>query len=311
MPHPSASEEPAVFAEVHDFLQRSHFMERGAVITDLDGTAVHEVDGRVHIPREVEYGLKRMHDRGRSVIINTMRFPRSVLDAFALEWFRITGAPIPLVALNGSQIGYLVSGPGGTMMFEQVASFTLTPGELDELLVGIEAMVQRRAADDLLVFFYPRDWRIAEVIYTPERSRLAATMDKYRSAHEVFSGPVQALRERLMSTEVCLVFVLNDVPEDRRMAYQHTERTRFVTHEGVDKRHGALQIARHLGIELEHSVGAGDAETDNFLSVVGLAAIVGNANLDFKGLHATLRLPDPLAWGRVLYELGQGVSRSR
>ena len=308
MARPSASEEPAVRAEVREFLRRSQFMERGAVITDLDGTAVHEVEGRVYLPLEVEVGLKQMHERGRRVVINTMRFPRSVLDAFAVQWYRITAAPIPLVSLNGSQIGYLVSAPDGSLMFEQIASYPLTPGELDELLIGIEAMVQQGAADDLLVFFYPRDWRIAEVIYTPGRSRLAATMDKYRSADEVFSGPVQALRDRLMSTEVCLVFLLNDAPEDRRMAYQHTERTRFVTHQGVDKRHGALQIARHLGIDLEHSVGAGDAETDTFLSAVGLAAIVGNADLDFKGVHGTLRLPDPLAWGRVLFKLGQGVS---
>jgi hydroxymethylpyrimidine pyrophosphatase-like HAD family hydrolase len=88
------------------------------------------------------------------------------------------------------------------------------------------------------------------------------------------------------------------------MAYQHTERARFVTHDGVDKRHGTEQIAEWLAIDLEHSVGAGDAETDNFLSVVGLAAIVGNADLDFKGRLATLRLNDPLAWGQVLFELG-------
>jgi hydroxymethylpyrimidine pyrophosphatase-like HAD family hydrolase len=307
MPHPSASHASAVHAEVQDFLRRSHFMEGGAVITDLDGTAVHEVEGRVYIPPEVELGLKRLHDRGRSVVINTMRFPRSVIDAFGVEWHRITAAPIPLVSLNGSQIGILASAPNGTLMYEQIASSTLTPGEIDELLIGIEAMVHAGAADDLLVFFYPRDWRTAEVIYTPLRSRLAATIDKYRSAHEVFCGPAQALRERLMSTEVCLVFLLDDAPQDRRMAYQHTERTRFVTHAGVDKRLGALQIARHLGIDLEHSVGAGDAETDNFLSAVGLAAIVGNADLDFKGVHSTLRLPDPLAWGRVLFELGQGL----
>lgn len=307
MASPSASEEPAVLAQVREFLQRSHFMERGAVLTDLDGTAVHEVEDRVYIPLEVEYGLKQMQDRGRSVVINTMRFPRSVIESFGVQWYRVTKAPIPLVALNGSQIGYLVSAHYGTLMFEQVACSTLTPGELDELLIGIEGMAEQGAADDLLVFFYPRDWRIAEVIYTPDRSRLAPTIDKFRSAHEVFSGPVQALRERLMSTEVCLVFLLNDVPEDRLMAYQHTERTRFVTHEGVDKRYGALQIARHMGIDLEHSVGAGNAETDNFLAAVGLAAIVGNADLDFKGVHGTLRLPDPLAWGRVLFELGRGV----
>jgi len=308
MPRPSASEASAVRAEVRHFLRASSFMERGAIVTDLDGTAVHEVEGRVHIPLEVEYGLKQVHERGRSVVIDTMRFPRSVLDAFGAEWYRITGSPIPLVALGGSQIGHLRPDADGTLIFDELAAYTLTQGEIDELLVGIDALVRQGAADDLLVFFYPRDWRIAEVIYTPQRSRLAATIDKYRSAREVFSGPVSALRDRLMSSDVCLVFLLNDAPEDRLMAYQHTERTRFVTHEGVDKRHGALQMARHLGIDLEHSVGAGDAEPDNFLEAVGLAAIVGNAELDYKGRLRTLRLPDPLAWGRVLFELGAGVS---
>jgi hypothetical protein len=120
----------------------------------------------------------------------------------------------------------------------------------------------------------------------------------------VVSGPPALLRERLLAQPVCLVFLLHDVPDDRRMAYQHTERSRFVTHCGVDKRHGAIELARQLGIDLLHSVGAGDAAPDNFLEAVGLAAMVGNADLDFKGRLATLRLPDPPAFGELLLALG-------
>jgi hypothetical protein len=303
MSRPSVIEPAAVHAEVQAFLRRSRYMERGAVITDLDGTAVHEVEGRVTIPPEVEYGLKSVHDSGRQVVINTLRFPRSVLAVFAAEWLCITGDPIPLVSLKGSQVGRVVQGRDGALEFEEWAAFPLTDAEIGEVMQGIEGMVAA-GASDLLVFFYPRDWRQGELIWTPEPSRVAAARAKYLSAAEVFTGPVSLLRDRLGAGEVCLVFLLHDVPADRRMAYQHTERARFVTHAGVDKRHGTGEIARRLDIDLDHSVGAGDAETDNFLSAVGLAAIVGNSNLDYKGTMATLRLADPLAWGKVLFELG-------
>lgn len=294
----------AVRAELHSFLRQSRYMSHGAVMTDLDGTAVHEIEGRVILPPIVEYGLKRVHDSGRRVIINTMRFPQSVLSAFAGEWYRITGEAIPLVALNGSQIGHVVPGPEGVLVFEELEAFPLAADEIDELLQGVQGAVAQ-GAEDLLVFFYPRDWRVGEVLWTPDPSRVAATAARYRSASEVFSGPVQAVAERMAAAPVCLVFLLDDAPQDRRMAYQHTERTRFITHAGVDKRHGALRVAQHLGIDLAHSVGAGDAQTDTFLSAVGMAAIVGNADLDFKGMVSTLRLPDPLAWGQVLFELGE------
>ena len=41
------------------FMQQSEFATEGAVITDLDGTAVHEFQGRIIIPKEVELGLMR------------------------------------------------------------------------------------------------------------------------------------------------------------------------------------------------------------------------------------------------------------
>jgi hypothetical protein len=306
MSHPSASGPAAVHAEVQAFLRCSRYLERGAVITDLDGTAVHEREGRACIPPDVERGLKRIHDSGRQVVINTLRFPRSVIADFAREWHGVTGGAIPLVSLKGSQTGEIVRASDGELVFEEFDAEVLSMTELGELVEGIEGMVAQ-GADDLLVFFYPRDWRVGELLWTPDPRREASTRAKYVSASEVFSGPVQRLHERLSAADVCLVFLLNEAPEDRRMAYQHTERTRFVTHVGVDKRHGAERIARRLGIDLAHSVGAGDAETDNFLGAVGLAAIVGNADLDFKGLTATLRLPDALAWGRVLFELGGSV----
>ena len=52
---------------LREFLAQSDFMRHGGVMTDLDGTAVHEENGRVYVSVPMETGLKRMHDLGRAV----------------------------------------------------------------------------------------------------------------------------------------------------------------------------------------------------------------------------------------------------
>jgi hydroxymethylpyrimidine pyrophosphatase-like HAD family hydrolase len=281
------------------FLRESAFAERGAVMTDLDGTAVHEVEGRVLLSRTMELGLKRVHERGREVLINTLRFPLSVMRVFGAEWRRATGADVAAVTLKGSLVGRVVQAASGELGFEEIAAFPLEPAELQELLQGVRGMVAQ-GVQELLVFFYPRDWRCGERIWTPDPARVDAVAAKYRSASRVFSGPVQALEAELLRQPQCMVFLLVDAPQDRLMAYQHTERARFVTHQGVDKRHGGLALAQALGVDLAHSIGAGDAETDTFLCASGLAVIVGNGSVDYKGLRDTLRVPDPAAFGEML-----------
>jgi hypothetical protein len=130
---------------------------------------------------------------------------------------------------------------------------------------------------------------------------------KYLSASRVFSGSVDELEAVLQAQPLCMVFLLIDAPEDRLMAYQHTQRTRFVTHRGIDKRHGALALAAALGVSLADSVGAGDAETDTFLDEVGLAAIVGNQDIGFKGRYDTVRLPDAPAFGELLMAIADSA----
>ena len=281
------------------FLGGSRFTERGAVMTDLDGTAVHEVEGRALLSRSMELGLKRVHDAGRQVLVNTLRFPLSVMRVFGAEWHRVTGDDVCLVSMKGSQVGRIVTSPGGAMAFEEIAAFPLAPAEIDEVMTGVRGIVAS-GGDDLLVFFYPRDWRAGELIWTADAPRVAHVRDKYRSASEVFSGPPAALEERLRREAICMVFLLIDAPEDRLMAYQHTDKARFVTHEGVDKRHGGEALAAHLGLSLPDSIGAGDAETDTFLDAVGFAVIVGNQSLAFKGRHGTVRVADPAAFGEML-----------
>ena len=284
------------------FVRDSRFAQRGGVVTDLDGTAVIERAGRVVIAEPVELALKRLRDLGRPVVLNTMRFPLSVMRTFGEAWLRLTGIKIPTVTLNGSQIGY-VSAHGSELVFEEINAFPLAASEIDELLDGVGALLDN-GVNDLLVFHYPRDWRQGEWIWTPVPGREAHVAEKYPSAAEVRADAFGALRDRLHEHKPCMVFLLVDVPEDRLMAYQHTKRSNFVTRKGVDKAHGAREIARTVGIDLAHSVGAGDAELDTFLDEVGLALIVGNRDLAFGRPERRLRLADPLVLGEVLFRLG-------
>jgi len=103
--------------------------------------------------------------------------------------------------------------------------------------------------------------------------------------------------------------VLADIPEDRRMAYQHTNPNRVVTAAGVDKLSGAREAAARLRFDLDQSLGAGDTPMDNFLSGVALAFHVGPLELAFRGRADTIRLADPFQLGAALFELA-GLQRT-
>jgi hydroxymethylpyrimidine pyrophosphatase-like HAD family hydrolase len=300
--------EPAEYLDrLARFVASSRFRDAGAVITDLDGTAVLEEAGRVLLSPSVSTGLELVHAAGREVMINTLRFPLSVIRVIGEEWRRASGSDMVVVTLKGSLVGRITSSEPGALAFEEIAAFPLTQQEVSEVMRGVRGLVAQ-GADDILVFFYPRDWRLGELIWTPDPARVEAVRRKYLSASEVFTGPPDALEVRLAQQEQCMVFLLIDAPGDRLMAYQHTQRTQFITHAGVDKRHGAQALAGALGISLEDSIGSGDAEPDTFLDAVGLAVIVGNQDLAFKGLRDTLRLPNAPAFGDLLIALARGIA---
>jgi hydroxymethylpyrimidine pyrophosphatase-like HAD family hydrolase len=293
---------PDTLTAVKDFFVTSGFAQRGAIVTDLDGTAVHEYEGRAVVHVAVEVGLKRLHDLGHPFIINTLRFPLSLMRTFGRAWTSISTAPIPTVALNGSLIGHVLVDESDQPVFREAAAFVLTAAEIDEALAGIDGML-RDGVRDLLVFFYPRDWTTGEWIWTPVPERAEAVRAKYRSATGVPSTSFDELRARLHGQPLCMIFLLIDLPQDRLMAYQHTKRSNFITHIGVDKLHGAREMATHLSFDLMQCIGAGDAELDTFLQGVGLALIVGSGNVDFKGQHATIRLADSAELGELLFNV--------
>jgi hydroxymethylpyrimidine pyrophosphatase-like HAD family hydrolase len=284
------------------FLAESQFMQNGAVMTDLDGTAVHEENGRVYVSQPMEVGLARMHELGREVIINSLRFPLSVIRSFGREWYAISRAPVPVVSLRGTLCGRLIE-RSGEIEFEELAATCLTSEDIRKV---VESAAELTAAglSELLVFFYPRDWTRGEILWTPDASRVSMVAQKYRSAH-VITGDVAALERALLAEEICMVFRLLDLPQDRAMAYQHTERSSFFTHAGVDKHHGARTIASRLGVDLMHSIGAGDSPMDDFLSGVGFAVIVGAADLEYRGKLHTVRVADSLELGNLLYAIGE------
>ncbi len=304
---PGAPPASALPAGVRDALQRfvarSRFATHGGVVTDLDGTAVHKVDERTIIASAVEQGLMSLAGRGRPVVINSLRFPLSIIHAFGRDWYRVTGAPIPTVALNGSLVGRLVADRSDTLAFDEIEAFPVGADDIDELLDGVRGLVDA-AVDEIVLLYYPRDWTKGEIAWTPSAERVAAVAQKYVSASEVVASPVEALSQRLHAADVCMMSLQVDVPGDRRLAFQHTKRGSFVTRAGVDKLFGARAIARHVAIDLGDSIGAGDAELDTFLCAVGMAIVVGNAELHFKGAIETVRLSDALALGALLGELG-------
>jgi hydroxymethylpyrimidine pyrophosphatase-like HAD family hydrolase len=302
--------EPEVVERLTKFFSHSRFAELGSVITDLDGTAVHEHRGRIIIPRRVELALMKLVELGRPLILNSLRFPLSVLRTFGREWYAISRAPLPTVSLNGSLLGHIVMGSDGTLGFDEVAAFPLTAAEIDRALAPVKVLLAD-GVRDVLVFYYPRDWRMGEMIWTPVPENVLHTREKYTSASAVTAVDFEKLRAQLHAEEICMIFLLIDVPQDRLMAYQHSQGSHFFTHAGVDKLSGARAMAELLGVPLHAALGAGDTKMDRFLSGVGCAVVVGGARLPYNGLQETLAVPNSLALGELLYclsELQRGVA---
>ena len=290
--------------KLQHFIEQTAFATSGVVITDLDGTAVHEYQGKIIIPKEVELGLMRHYERGRPLILNSLRFPLSVIRTFGQDWYKLSNAPIPTVTLNGSLTGFVKKTEESELVFEEAIAFPLTNQEIVEALQGVKGILDA-GIKNVLVFYYPRDWRIGEVIWTPVPENVDHVKEKYRSASAVTAVEFPKLQDQMLAEEICMIFLLIDAPEDQLMAYQHTKRSNFITHKGVDKLFGARAMADLLKADLRHSLGAGDTELDSFLAGVGLALIVGNNQLSFHGLIETIKLNNSMELGALLFRAAE------
>lgn len=288
--------------QLQKFFNQSNFDERGGIITDLDGTAIHEFQGKFSIPQSVELGLNRIYDLGRPVVLNTLRFPLSVIRTFGKEWYKISNAPIPTVLMNGSQLGYIHQKGSGGFDYEEICAFPLEYQEVADAFNNISSII-RDSVLDLLVFYYPRNWRLGEIIWTTLPEKVEEVQSKYVSASKVYSSSLEKLKLDLVEQDICMIFLLVDIPQDKLMAYQHTKRNNFITHKGINKQSGTEQIASLIGFDLKHSIGAGDSEMDTFLNSVGQAIHIGNAYLTYEGLMPAIKLSNSSEFGELLFQL--------
>ena len=190
--------------QLDEFYNNSLFMSQGAVITDLDGTAVHESGGRTIIHQSVEIGLKKIYELGRPIIINTLRFPLSVIRTFGVDWYKISNAPIPVILLNGSQLGYIEKNDN-EFVFQQLAAYTLEAQEMQEILNTVKKFLDG-GITELLFFYYPEDWTKGEIIWTPLPDKIPSLQKKYKSASSVISTSFDQLCDLMMKQKVCMVF---------------------------------------------------------------------------------------------------------
>jgi hypothetical protein len=293
-----------VIEAVRRFRANSHFGARGGVVTDLDGTALHERAGHLYVVDSIVESLKALAELGRPVVLNTLRFPLNVVRTFGREWSKITREPVPLVSLNGAIVGLLLPENGDWTSFQELAAFPMSQGQAEGAVTDVESLIVA-GLSDLIVFVYSRDWRAGEIIWTPEPGHADAIRAKYVSATEIVAGSIEALRRTILSHEVCMVAVQVEVPEDRRMAYQHVNPSQFRNAPGVDKLSGAREAAEKFEFELQESVGAGDTPMDRFLEGVGLGFHVGPLPLTFRAHTETLRLDTPEELGHALFELAR------
>ncbi len=296
--------DPDLEARLERFARERGFWDTGGIVTDLDGTSVHEHQGRIMITPSVELALKRLSEQGRTLFLNTLRFPMSVIRTFGRDWYALSNAPIPAVTLNGSLLGRVVEAPSGDLEFEEIECHPLQHAEIETALAPIEQLV-KDGVRELLVFYYPRDWRIGEVIWTPVAENVLRVKEKYQSASAVSAVEPAKLHDQLLGEDVCMMLIVFDVPRDKRMAYQRSRESQFFTAQGVDKLTGTRAMAERLGVELACSLGAGDTSMDTFLSIVGCSVIVGGGHLPFRGLSETIHVADSLTLGKLLWRLSE------
>src|ERR1043166_9865238 len=169
---------------------------------DLDGTALLEDQGKVFISSSVEKGVKELYKLKVPIVLNTLRFPLSVMNTVGEAWCKIADVPILTVLLNGSVLGY-VKCEDGELHYDEIAAYPLSSSEIKAMLEGINQLT-KSGIDDLLLFFYSRDWREGETLWTPCAEKVQGLKQKYVSASKVFSCSPNELSEELLKREICM-----------------------------------------------------------------------------------------------------------
>ncbi|WP_221392700.1 HAD hydrolase family protein [Dyadobacter sp. NIV53] len=293
--------------QISDFTDRREFVEKGGLMTDLDGTVIQEHEGKYFMPDLVREGLVKMYNAQCPVIINTMRFPISVIKTFATDWFVMSKASVPLVSLNGSQIGFINKDKKSKFTFQEIEAFPLKKEEVKKFISDIEQILEQGGS--VLVFYYPRDWVKGEIIWTSDKEKTSETKDRYRSASHVYNSNMEELTRNLESEDICMIF-LKAIQSDPATPFTNTDYKDFYSHQNVDKLFGAKKMISHLEREIHQFVGAGDTPMDVFLKEVGQVIKVGGLNMNFEFNSPVIELKHVPDIGEVFTEVAGSCAGS-
>ena len=294
--------------QIADFSNRLDFINKGGLMTDLDGTVIQERNGKHLIPAEVQQGLTDIYDTSCPIILNTIRFPLSVIKTFAFDWYHMSKTSVPLVSLNGSQIGYIDIDKKSNFTFQEVDAFPLREEDVKKFISDIEEILGNGGS--VMAFYYPRKWSKGEIIWTPEKEKVSEIKAKYRSASHVYSTNIQSFKEDLEAEDISMIFLLATIM-DANASYLHTNHKNFYTRQNVDKLHGAKKIISYLDREIENFIGAGDTPMDVFLKDVGQVIKVGNMDLNFHCKSPTIQLEHVPDIGEVFTEVAKSCADSK
>ena len=254
------------------------------------------------MPDEVRKGLTDMYNTSCPVIINTMRFPLSVIKTFAADWYDLSKASVPLVSLNGSQIGF-INKNNSDFTFQETSAFPLKGEEILKFISDVDNILGNSGS--VHVFYYPRDWNKGEIIWTSDKEKVSETKDKYKSASFVYNSDLKTLHNNLNTEDICMIFLL-PVITDNDTSFVHTNHKDFYTHQKVDKLSGAKKMISHLHRQIDYFVGAGDTPMDVFLKEVGLVIKVGKMDFNFSFKSSVLQLEHVPDIGEVFTEVAKG-----
>ena len=298
----------AALRQLRSFLAPGGFARAGAVITDLDGTAVLEREGRICLPPEIELGLKRVHDLGRPVIANTLRFPLSVIRVFGAEWHRATGTHLPLVSMKGSQIGRVVTSASGETSFEEWHAETL---ERRRDRRGAERRRRpggRRASTTCSSSAIRATGPRASASGRRTPRRIEAVRAKYLSA-----SAVSLRRRRRPARGAARRADLHAVPADRRAARPPDGLPAHQSGELLHPRRGEQEAAAprrsprtSASISASRSAPATPRPTTSSPPAASPSSSAAAA-LDYKGLRDTVRVEGIAALGALLSTVGDSL----
>ncbi|RNI24040.1 HAD hydrolase family protein [Rufibacter latericius] len=289
---------------IQDFTGQPDFRQYGGLMTDLDGTIVQHQDGNYSIPSQVQAGLNDLYRVNCPIILNTLRFPISIIKTFAAVLYPIAQNPVPVISLNGSQWGYISPGEAKEFSFTEAGAQPLKPAEIKGFLADIRILAQNKAPD-ISAFYYPRDWTKGEIIWSAEEHRVPGLAQKHKSASRVYSSSLAILEKHLAAEEISMIFlsVKKDTAQGTHLQHNFKD---FYTTTGANKLTGAHAFVNQLGRDLKHFIGAGDTPMDVFLKETGVVVQVGDLPLGFDCQATILPVKTVPEIGEVFTHIAEG-----